>query len=265
MNLDLVAVLGEGNSPLHAVNRQESFLKEKTESIVKEVDAHFDGVELSEGAKTAYQDDDGLSGKRLSFDDKFVSALVQFTNYALHQYGFVGGASGKQGYLALHVLAKNSGIDLPANLVENRTEVLETFKEAWALDDTASVDEIFNRMVRVYQKEDGSYGGEDPRVSNTLPTVNFTAAEDAAPGSDAPFRQALARVTQSLFEKQAISREPEAEDQGRVLNALLDKLDLNGLHQFRDDPWHLIAEALGLEADAGTEEMYASMTRVFEG
>ena len=214
-----------------------------------------DRLQLSEAAKSAYTGEENKPGMNQGFEDRFKTALLQFTEYALHLNGFTGAPNGNHTLLALHVLARKSGIDMPMNINTGKEEMLQSFKNEWGLDENASVEEIYDCMVRVFG-EDRSFGESGP---GSAPTAGVDNPADIAP-KESSFRDALTVFTSQLFEKNGVYREPGPLDFHRVLDVLADKLGIDGR---QGDLARNVEKALGLTQGASVQEIVTAMARAF--
>jgi hypothetical protein len=259
MHTDLIASLGEANKSSYALHKQGNFQFHESTPVSVKMRNDWDGVELSHGAKSAYEEDQAQTKKVLSFERKFMDALAQFTNYALHQYGFTGAANGKQAFLALHIMAKNSGIELPSNLVEQKDESLAAFKKAWNLDDRSSVEDIFNQMVRAFGKTEGDWGLDAPDQTKDSSSGTGGEVNDVKPDLETNFYHALDKVTSKLHENNSVPDGVREKGQERVFQALTDKL---GLPSAAEGSWLHVAKVLGFERNTTVEEIYSSLIRI---
>lgn len=217
-----------------------------------------DNVDISTTAKLKFNEEDGATGHARDFEDRFRTALIQFSNYLLHDFGMIGNASDMQGLMALSELAKKAGIEMPDLLnVEGREQLLDSFKTEWGLGEDATVEEIFNKMKEVF-------GGTDA-FKDSVPSVDETQPAPVADNPERPmpdnFRHALAAFTQRLFGNNGISTSPGAKEYNRVLTALADKL---GLPVSENGPdYEGIMKALGVNEDSLVPEVYAKLSSAF--
>lgn len=167
MNTEIIAGLYRGD-PYYGPSGLLDSEKAPTQNdgsgtIFKTLNSTGDGVELSRRAQESYKIFGDVPKPGYNFEANFMDALAKFTQHALQINGILEPVNGKHAYLALHVLADKSGVQIPGDLIEGKEEALEIFKKAWALDELASVDDIYEKMVRVFG-EDTSFGFPKPSV-----------------------------------------------------------------------------------------------------
>jgi hypothetical protein len=257
MNSDLIAGLNPGvlKPDVYALMNKKGPCPFEMAGKPRAPGAAADHLQLSEVAKTAYAGEESSLGKSKGFEDRFKDALLDFTKYALHLNGFTGAPTGKQTLMALHVLAKKSGIDMPQNINAGKEELLHAFKSEWGLSEDASTEEIYQQMIQAF--------GEDRSFGDTGPTVDPTTGTGApfdSPVTDSNFKDALTTFTAQLFEKNGVYREPGPGDEQRVLNVLADKLGFEGQE---DDLMNQVARALGVSQGASMQEILSAMARAF--
>jgi hypothetical protein len=257
MITDLIAGLNQGDlkPKVFSVLQKESAARQEGSAKPTVPGLQADRLQLSEAAKSAYTGEDNKPGMNQGFEDRFKAALLQFTEYALHINGFTGAPNGQHNLLALHVLARKSGITMPMNINTGKAELLQAFKAEWGLDENASVEEIYDRMVRVFG-EDRSFGQSGPGAA---PTAGVENPADVPP-EDSSFREALTVFTSQLFEKNGVFREPGPRDFRRVLDVLSDKLGIDGR---QGDVARNVERALGLSLGASVQEIVTAMARAF--
>ena len=218
-----------------------------------------DNVDISTTAKLKFDEEDGATGHARDFEDRFRTALIQFSNYLLHDFGMIGKASDMQGLMALSELAKKAGIEMPDLLnAEGREQLLESFRTEWGLGEDATVEDIFNKMKEVFGDAD-AFKDSVPSVDETQPAP--VAGDDIERPMPENFRHALAAFTQRLFSNNGISTPPSEEEYNRVLTALADKL---GLPVSENGPdYQGIMKALGVNEDSLVPEIYAKLSSAF--
>lgn len=226
MNTEIIAGLYRGD-PYYGPSRMLDSEVAPTQNdgsgtIFKKLNSTGDGIELSRRAQESYKILGVEPKPGHNFEANFMDALAKFTQHALQINGILEPVNGKHAYLALHVLADKSGVQIPGDLIEGKEEALDIFKKAWALDDLASADDIYEKMVRVFG-EDTSFGfpkpsagpgvGEPPPMEppvNDLSPLKPSAQLSIATSPDAhPMEEAPAPGTSE--DLPPISRRPDNE------------------------------------------------------